>query len=205
VYIFTVCTLHQGAIRSSRRVQLTVHLGQRLLSTSFTAPTPTTKLTIPRLPRQVLNRAVLWTKVAIQRFGEKVEHDMAQGLERSRSRAPPAAPVRPARTARRAGGKRAVEERRHCDDASPPLVFKIHVNSCVSEALRTAVDQWTGESTYDRAPNAGRPVIFCGQIAEYARMGRHGAGIWLQSVFVRHALRPPLTQLRVSCAAQVAQ
>src|SRR5687767_2207614 len=78
---------------------------------------------------------------------------MAQGLERSRSHTPPAAPVRPARTARRAGGKRAVEERRHCRDASPPLVSKIHVNSWVSEALRTAVDQWTRESqTYDRAP-----------------------------------------------------
>jgi hypothetical protein len=105
--------------------------------------------------------------------GQKVEHDMAQALERSRSYTPPAAPVRPARTVRRAGGKRAVEERRHCHDASPPLVSKIHVNSWVSEALRTAVDQWTGESqTYDRArPYAGRPVIFCGQIAETRQDG----------------------------------
>jgi hypothetical protein len=36
-------------------------------------------------------------------------------------------------------------------------------------------------------------------------MGPHSAGIWPQSVLVRHALRPPTNAIRVSCAAQVAQ
>jgi hypothetical protein len=133
---------------------------------------------------------------------------MAQGLERSRSHTPPAAPVRPARTARRAGGKRAVEERRHCHDASPPLVSKIHVNSWVSEALRPAVDQWTGElQTYDRACTLRRAA------SDLLRPNRRNTPGWDAMARASGHNRsssgtlcvPQLTQLRVSCAAQVAQ